>query len=459
MRDVVIDIGRRSRFFGLIISLLLALVAYPTELAGGATLGNPSAVQIQSATGLIDPNCNGGHGFHFEANDTPYVTPTVVSDGDTILSVSNGYPESSRFTLYWLTNQCQLDKTFGNAGEAMIKLPGIAKDPGTIQGIAPGLNGDVIVAGSAGTTKHPMSGTWIVGEVNSKGHLVGSFGQKGWAHVSLPGQVTALTQEASGRILAGGTNGGGCCVMEWLAALTPKGELDRAFANQGYVSIPPGEDSELSSVLVEPGGNVLAVTGYGNMGCWGDGVSVLSPAGKPLSSFSQIPVGQTPLAQLHGFVGDVAVTSSGFELIGVGQASCVDGQVDPTTGGYTLNFTSTGSDESSTSAPVTPSFPSPMLSSATVVSGPSGDHFLIGAVDTTDSTDVGPLTGAVYAIEPSGLLDRSFPGSGSQTFTVRLEGSAERYAALSAIAGRGNTAIVIGGNELGGEFELVRLVL
>ena len=61
-----------------------------------------------------------------------------------------------------------------------------------------------------------------------------TFGHGGWTVLPFRGVVTAVIQARSGRIFIGGDNGGGgCCTLNWAAALSARGQLDRGFGRRG----------------------------------------------------------------------------------------------------------------------------------------------------------------------------------------------------------------------------------
>ena len=152
-----------------------------------------------------------------------------------------------------------------------------------------------------------------------------AFGSDGWVLLPFPGQVTAILQEPSGRIVIAGDNGGGgCCTVNWAAALSEQGQLENGFGADGRAVLPTGEDSGVRSLALEPNGDILADIGYGNMGCWGIGLAMLTPSGSPEPMF------ETRLQQFWdtqgfgAFVGDIYVDREGFTLVGTGQKPCYD---------------------------------------------------------------------------------------------------------------------------------------
>jgi hypothetical protein len=94
---------------------------------------------------------------------------------------------------------------FGDDGAATITIPSSLQptDPAEggfpaegmwVNAIAPRNGGGAIVAGV-------YEGDWVVGEVTASGTVDQTFGSNGWVLLPLPGQVTAILQEPSGRIV------------------------------------------------------------------------------------------------------------------------------------------------------------------------------------------------------------------------------------------------------------------
>lgn len=157
----------------------------------------------------------------------------------------------------------------------------MATDGLWINAVAPKNGGGAIVAGT-------VAGEWVVGEINGRGQVDPAFGDGGWAVLPFRGELTAVVQAPSGRIVIAGDNGGGgCCTLNWAAALSPRGQLERRFGSHGRTELPTGEDSGVQALALEPNGDILASVGYGLMGCWGVAVSTLTPSGRPLPLFGK----------------------------------------------------------------------------------------------------------------------------------------------------------------------------
>ena len=76
------------------------------------------------------------------------------------------------------------------------------------------------------------------------------------------------------------------------------------------MELPTGEDSGVEALALEPNGDILAKVGYGNMGCWGVGLAMLTPSGRPAPLFAKRLEGFWHGLGFGAFVGDEQTTSS-----------------------------------------------------------------------------------------------------------------------------------------------------
>jgi hypothetical protein len=322
--------------------LALASLTLSASLAacGGSShsVGPAEAVVHSPPSGFVvqpdisDPVCNGGRGVSLRAGlgGDAVVASATMSDGSTWIAFSEIYPGKRFAVLRSVTRECAPDPQFGRDGMATIKIaarlqpghPAALGSPANglwVNVVAPRNGGGAIVAGT-------YAGEWVVGEVTRTGRVDAAFGKSGWTVLPFRGEVSAVVQDRSGRILIGGDNGGGgCCTLNWAAALSARGQLVRGFGRQGRAELPTGEDSGVGSLALEPNGDILAQVGYGNMGCWGTALAMLTPTGRPVPLFAK------RLGRFwHGlgfgaFVGDVYIDGDGFTLVGTGQKPCADG--------------------------------------------------------------------------------------------------------------------------------------
>jgi hypothetical protein len=258
------------------------------------------------------------------------VASATMADGSTLVAFSEVYPGKSLAVLRSVTRQCAPNRGFGNDGVATIRISshlkpghpaalGSPSDGLWVNVVAPRNGGGAIVAGT-------YAGEWVVGEVTRSGRVDPTFGNSGWTVLPFRGEVTAVLQERSGRILIGGDNGGGgCCNLNWAAALSARGALDRGFGRSGRAELPTGEDSGVGSLALGPSGDILAVVGYGNMGCWGTALAVLMQSGQPVPLFGQRLERFWHRLDFGAFVGNIYVDGEGFTLVGTGQKPCANG--------------------------------------------------------------------------------------------------------------------------------------
>jgi hypothetical protein len=259
-----------------------------------------------------------------------------MADGSTLVAVS-GYPTLRSVVLHSVTALCAPDRGFGSEGVATVALPlrprpgnppadGVPPNGLWVNAVAPRRGGGAILAGTYGND-------WVVGEVTRRGQIDPTFGEGGWTVLPFPGEVTAVLQEPSGRIIIAGDNGGGgCCTLNWVAAVSARGRLENDFGTRGREELPTGGDSGVEGLALEPNGDILATVGYGNNGCWGVVLAMLTPSGR------QVPQFATRFGRFwHGlgfgaFVGDVYVDGDGFTLVGTGERECDGYRSQPATG-------------------------------------------------------------------------------------------------------------------------------
>jgi hypothetical protein len=254
----------------------------------------------------------------------------TLADGSTLIALSEVFPGRGSTDLYSLTTACALNRAFGHGGVAKITISGARMHaapaprgvpPPTgvlwVQTVAPRRGGGAILAGTYGDD-------WVVGEVTQRGALDSMFGNGGWTVLPFHGEVTAVMQEQSGRIVvAGDNNGGGCCTYDWATAVSAHGQFDRAFGIDGRETLPRGEDSGVEALAAEPNGDILVMVGGGNMGCFGVELAMLTPSGRPVPGFAARLSQFWQRLRFGTFRGDVYVDGEGFTLVGGGQRPCM----------------------------------------------------------------------------------------------------------------------------------------
>lgn len=327
----------------------------PSIRAGGVAAASHATARTPSGGFVVrpdiaDPRCNGGRGIRLrtpfggrEAIETS--RSATIAGGTTLIAFSDDGQAEGFAVLDALTPGCGRDRVFGRDGTAKISIPSSFRpkprredDPErleagpeglVIEAVAAGIGGGAIVAGSD-------AGDWVVGEVSRNGELDRAFAREGWAVLPYSGQVTAAVQERSGRILiAGSEDASGCCTVNWAAALSARGQLERGFGTRGRARLPTGEDSGIKAMASEPDGEILVDVGHGNMGCWETTLAMLSPSGRQVSLFARRLRRFWQTLGFHAFVGDTYIDPKGFTLVGTGQRPCYDeppGSVAPAWG-------------------------------------------------------------------------------------------------------------------------------
>jgi hypothetical protein len=336
---------------------VLALLAFAVFLAacsgthhashGSATL---RPAQFIVRPNISDPQCNGGRGVRLPARlgGNPVLASATVADGSTLIAISD-YSAKRSVVLHSVTRRCAPNAEFGRHGVATIGIS--SRSPRTrpadsgapsglwLNAIAARRGGGAILAGGFG-------GDWVIGEVSRRGQLDPTFGNGGWVVLPFQGEATTIVQEPSGRIVIGGDNlGGGCCLVNSVAALSPRGQLQRAFGKRGrtVLRVPTGE-AGIEALMLMPRGDILAAVGYGNNGCWGVALAKLTSSGRPVSAFAQRTNRFWQRLGFSAFVGDTYSDAQGFTLTGTGQRPCSDGSLSsaPSATGLMVHFRTDG---------------------------------------------------------------------------------------------------------------------
>jgi hypothetical protein len=402
---------------------------------GGKTLTGqvglaPSGFVLQPD--ISDAGCNAGRGVRLAAHfgDIPVVASGTMADGSTLVA-SSGYPTLRSVVLHSVTARCAPNRAFGNEGVATIALPlrplpghppvdGVPRNGLWVDVVAPRSGGGSILAGTYGND-------WVVGEVTSRGRIDRTFGDGGWTVLPFPGEVEAVLQEPSGRIIIAGDNGGGgCCTLNWAAAISARGRLESGFGTR------------------EPNGDILATVGYGNNGCWGVALAMLMPSGRPVPQFAKRFGRFWHGLGFGAFVGDVYIDGDGFTLVGTGEEECDGYNSQPPTGVIT-RFRATGVLRGRTIR-----FPSRMY--GTVDAFHHGDDIFVVGSPYADSTQL-----TVTALRRDGTADPRFGGGGRALIHTPWKGpnaTLETMASVKRASPR--TIVVIATQEGRKQLQLIR---
>jgi len=368
-----------------------------------------------------------------------------MADGSTLIAVSQ-YAMRRAVVLHSVTRRCLPNRELGDQGATTITFSSRL----WVNAVAPRRGGGAIVAGAYG--HGPTHEEWVVGEVTPHGRLDPRFGNGGWAVLPFRGEVTAVLQEPSGRIVIGGDNGGGgCCTVNWAAAVSARGRLDRGFGARGRVELPTGVDSGVEGLALEPNGDVLANVVYGNMGCDGVGLALLTPGGRP------VPLFQTRLARFwrgfgfRTFVGDAYVDDNGFTLVGTGRKRCVEKPwlSAPLATGLISRFRAGGEPASRTIR-----FPSRMADGFPQAFHEGTDTFVV----RSPSADSGLLI--LTARRPDGSTDSRFGKRGRAWVHTPWRGPNATLETIFSIGKASPRAIVVIATRYGGhQLQVIRLRL
>jgi len=223
-------------------------------------------------------------------------------DGNALVVVSAGFPTADYAVADEFTSACTPDRAFGNGGSEHLTFDGQAL---TITAVIPAADGKTILAGS--TAKG-----WLIARIGAGGRLDPAFGRGGSTVLPWPGSMSAIALTSSGDIVLGATAGGDCCVREWVGELNPDGAPIRSFGAGGRTAIPVYlDDSGISRVWAAPDGEILALSGGGNMGCLDTYDSALTSRGTPVPEFqSNFNAAARKVVPSQVFVADVVIRPS-----------------------------------------------------------------------------------------------------------------------------------------------------
>jgi len=428
---------------------VLTFVASVTACSGGvprshgvatgpraAVRATPSGFVVEP--GMSDPLCNGGRGLRLPAHlgGIPVVASATLTDGSALLAISD-YSARRSVVLRSVTRRCAPSAGFGRHGIATIAIssglprarPNSLGAPSGlwVNAVAPRNGGGAIVAGGFG-------GHWVLGEVGRRGQLDSTFGNGGWTVLPFSGEATTIVQEPSGRIVIGGGVGGGCCRVNSVAALSSRGDLERAFGRHGRTElhVPTGE-AGIDSLTRTPSGDILAAVGYGNNGCWGVALVKLTPSGHQVPLFAERTNRFWRRLGFSAFVGDIYTGPHGFTLTGTGQQPCSEGSLSsaPSATGLIIHFRTDGQ---LVGNPIR--FPSRMYGDVRAFHARS-DTFLV-ETQYADPTQV-----IVAAHRADGSLDASFGSGGRARIHTPWRGRYARLDTMVSINQANPTTIVV----------------
>ena len=366
------------------------------------------------------------------------IATEMQPDGNTLVVVSAGFPAAGYAIADEFTPACTPDRAFGNGGTEHLTFGGQAF---AISAAIPAPGGKTILAGSTARG-------WLLARIDAGGRLDPAFGSGGSTVLPWPGSVSAITQTSSGDIVLGGTAGGGCCVREWVGELNPDGALIRSFGDGGRTAIPVYlDDSGIDRVWAAPDGEILALSGGGNMGCWGTYVSALSSQGRPVPGFqSSFNAAMRQVVPSQVFVAGVIIRRSSFLLAGTDQNACVSTVPSRTAQGRIMAFALNGKLTGTTT------FASPMTESAWALPRSDGGFVLVTGAPVVE---VNPHARASLTV-----LTFSAGGRNQGTAVIQLPYVNQSYQAGAVpvtIATNGRASSLVTSNATGKALRLIQL--
>jgi hypothetical protein len=328
-------ITRKSKALPRMAALLVAAALSACSTTDRPSAG-PSPTRRDTSTLPATPTCSPGRG---PAIPLPpawreaalSVAGAVLNGGQILVAISAGYPEANYAILHAVTPGCASATGFGDSGAERLTYP-----RGTVQfttAIA-SRDGGALLGGET-------SRGWLVAKINAAGALDTSFGAGGWAVLPWAGSASVLVETPSGRILVGGSDGGGCCVRAWVGEVTPSGQIVKGFGTNGRSVVPigVGPDSGVSRVVRTADGAIYVLNSGGNMGCWGVSVSKFTASGVLVRSFERrFTAAMKKLVPLGVFVADLVPRPHGFLLLGATQPDCVTDKPHPRAHGLIASF-------------------------------------------------------------------------------------------------------------------------
>jgi hypothetical protein len=460
---------RHVRAFTLltVVVALLSVCGW-TAATSGATAASGAVARlgggfVVTPTGIVDPSCDGGNGVRLPGSfgGNSVVVSGSMADGSTLIAVTKVFPATRSIVLRSVTSGCALNHGFGADGAATIVIPAGLRAPKPenadaevsafpahgiwVNVVAPRRGGGALVAGV-------YDGDMVAGELTVSGTMDQTFGTHGWAVLPFGGEVTRILQEPSGRIvLAGDNGGGGCCGVNWVAALSASGQFEQTFGTRGRAKLPTGEDSGVETLALEPNGDILAAVGWLHMGAGAFELAMLTPSGQPEPLFAKRLQAFWHAHSFDVFVGDVYVDDDGFTLVGTGQNDPLAGPsyTAPSAMGLIAHFRTNGTP----SGPAV-RFPSRMYGG--VQGFPEGDDTVVVGEPYADSTRI-----ALTALRRDGSTDPRFASDGRALIRTPWRGlnAAFGTSVLIAEASPAEIVIIATNDDAGDELQLIRVHL
>lgn len=403
-----------------VLTAVVAVVAVAHTSHGPHPTPSPfPASGFITTPGTADPTCNSGHGInvHVRAplpSNGIYELTSVTSAGGTTYVAISGLGSTGQATWVWaFTPECAPLPTFGVDGVA--QFPGAPTSVGGFNVLGFADNGDIFV-GTSNTLG--LSGHIMLGLMTPRGTMDAHFGASGWDTLPWPGEISAVDQEPSGRILVANSDSGGSWGNNWVAALSATGRVDLSFGRKGVVAVPRYDDDVgIQRLAAEPDGTIVALTTGGNMGQWESYPTVISPSGSVDTRFFQTyDRAFRRLDPSSVLDADLFTVGEDVDLVGTQQAHAVDATPNARPMGRWYPFAPDGSPTSAFGGLGYATFAAPFAEGVTVVPRRDGGVFLFGY-----PPGVAPNVRQTFwltALDGSGRLDQSYGTDGVATVTL-----------------------------------------
>jgi uncharacterized delta-60 repeat protein len=403
--------------------------ALPLLCAAMATAVLGSAAPARGASpGSLDPSFGSG-GIAATGSDSRLFGAVLQDDGKAV-GVGEGGAQSNvaSLVLARFTSSGSFDRSFGSGG--VVRGPAIpgSRDTNSLgRAVTVQPDGRLVVVGSATDPTGAYADGLIVERYNSNGSLDASFGSGGVV-TALTGQSFgdgyAVALQPDGKIVAAGSataaGSGGIAPRVAVLRLNADGSLDASFGAGGIDVLDLGAYSYARAIALQPGGQIV-IAGSRGPGAQSATALIarLTASGALDRSFAGTGFYTNQYAQgaSSSAFNTVMVEGDG-KIVAAGDAASGDAGADT----LLVRFTPTGAQDGtfgSNGVVYTPSAVNWSFGATPVVPGangevlaPNGDIVVAGSYANSATTYA-----TLWAITPSGFLDRAFGVSGAAVLT------------------------------------------
>jgi uncharacterized delta-60 repeat protein len=340
-----------------------------------------------------------------------------------------------------------LDPTFGNQGIATVSSSPVASNSGVeipeASAVAVASNGDVVVVGT--TTSVEGTDSVQVARFTNAGAPDTTFGTGGVTSIPLSGLAIAssVAIESDGDVVLPVTSvdfnapAGNGPLSAAVYRLTPSGQLDSSFGQDGKAAVEPSATVEATGVTTDASGNVL-VTGEASSSPTSTGapfVERITPSGTADQTF-----GTAGLASLS--------TVGGAEAVAVDPSGNIDLAGASKDAGLTVwQLSSTGALNTSFGTSGSATLPLPDLTGATgilpesdgsmVVVGDFATHAIVAKLTSTGSLDTTFGDNGLLGVDVPGEENLITGGALTSGGGILIGGAVDPAGLLALITGQG----------------------